>query len=417
MRLNAMSQSANPTQELAELIKSVRGNDDVTAFWNAVGGLGILLPQVDVAHVLQLLEDSDENIQSATVHGLGVVEDGVKDVQLIPALLRIATAGRCERTRETALRQLGNYSTPEIFELLKQLERVANGPRPIRHLIAEQLRAYDSEEAVDLLIKLLDDPDVYVQEPAIDSLAVLNRPRLAKLWERIAPDWSGTRWEGVARSAIESLQAMPPDDASANALVTKMVSRAEALLASSEPDARAEGLRRLMYLRPETLGDTLLACLDDSSSDVRAAAALGLGNIHDLRAPELLKRLVKSDTSWRVRSNAILALGKFHCAETLQFFLDEVWHSEDTTPDVRCALALVLPEYDSEEVVDALLDLLKDNARGARNEAADSLLILNRPRLRTTWQGIVGESSAAGSTAREALEALDASLRMKGDGS
>jgi HEAT repeat protein len=415
-----MNLDLNRAREAAEIVDSVRRGLSSADYWNAVGRLGALLPQLNADYIVRLLQDDDERIQGATVHGLGVREDGVKSSELVRPLLSIAARHADDDVRESALRELGKYREPEIFALLKQLEREGEGergPRPIRHLVAEQLGGYDSEEAVDLLIKLLDDPDAYVQTLAIKSLAGVNRPRLAKLWLRLAQDWGDTGTEEVARSAVESLHAMPAEDGAADTLVAEMVSRAEEMLTSSASTDRAEGLRRLMYLRPETLGDRLLACLNDSSSTVRAAAALGLGIVHDSRAPEHLKRLVQSDVCDRVRGNAIYGLNKFHAPETLRFFLDDVWRSDDKSPEVRCALALSLPEYDSEEVVDALLNLLQDANWAVHNAAADSLLILNRPRLRPTWDALASESSAAAETAREALEALNASHQGRREGS
>jgi hypothetical protein len=155
-----------------------------------------------------LLEDANSNVRLAAVDAL----DEVNDPRAVPILLHAAAADSSHDVREASLHELRKYRSDEILRLLLSEANRHHSSRRPRQIIAEQLKEYNAEEAVDALLELARDEDVYVQERAIESLFRLNRARLGNFWTSIERRWKGTYWGNLASDALLVLGNSNPMD-------------------------------------------------------------------------------------------------------------------------------------------------------------------------------------------------------------
>jgi HEAT repeat protein len=153
----------NPNSEIREL---------------ALDKIGTLKPNNSLEIILPFLSDSDPGVRSTAACNLGEIQD----ICAIPHLINIVKNDNDEEVRADALSALGEYQSPEILNcLIDEVNRDKRSRRP-RQEVARQLKHYNTEEAVDALIELLQDEDDYVKIPAVDSLLELNRPSLRQIW-------------------------------------------------------------------------------------------------------------------------------------------------------------------------------------------------------------------------------------------
>ncbi|WP_437798150.1 HEAT repeat domain-containing protein [Sorangium sp. So ce693] len=155
-----------------------------------------------------LLECPDPGTRLAAVDAL----EDVIDERAIPILLEMAATDTSQDVREAALQELNKYRSEDIFRLLVSEAFRPHPSRRPRQIIAEQLKNYNSETSINTLLKLTQDPDVYVQERAIESLFKLNRPRLLEFWASVEHSWEGTYWGELARTALHRLPSSSTDE-------------------------------------------------------------------------------------------------------------------------------------------------------------------------------------------------------------
>ncbi|MUG92353.1 hypothetical protein F7734_07750 [Scytonema sp. UIC 10036] len=151
----------------------------------------------------------------------------------------------------------------------------------------------------------------------------------------------------------------------------------------------------------------LVSFLSDVNPEIRSTAACNLGEIHDIRSVPHLIDLVRYDTAESVRSEALSALENYRSPEILDCLINEVYR-EKKSRRPRQVVAQQLQKYNEEKSVDALTALLlQDEDVYVRIFAADSLLILNRPRLSGVWkQALDDESTYVIEIANQALSQI-----------
>ncbi len=103
-------------------------------------------------------------------------------------LINLVREDSQEQVRADALAALAEYRDSEIMNcLIDEVYREKRSRRP-RQEVARQLKYYNTEEAINALIVLLEDDDVYVRIPAVDSLLELNRQTLREVWVKVLED-------------------------------------------------------------------------------------------------------------------------------------------------------------------------------------------------------------------------------------
>lgn len=155
-------------------------------------------------------------------------------------------------------------------------------------------------------------------------------------------------------------------------------------LKNSNSEIRELALDKIGTLKPSNSLEIILPFLSDSEPGVRSTAACNLGEIQDNYAIPHLINLVKHDNNEEVRADALSALGEYQSSEILDCLIDEV-NREKRSRRPRQEVARQLKHYNTESAVDALVTLLQDEDDYVKIPAVDSLLELNRPRLRQVW--------------------------------
>lgn len=178
-------------------------------------------------------------------------------------------------------------------------------------------------------------------------------------------------------------------------------------LKSPSSEQRELALDQIGTFNPTHAFEIIQPFLSDSDPEVRGTAACNLGDIADHRAIEPLLAVVRNDHDEKVRSEALSALENYFDPAVLRCLIDEV-HREKKSRRPRQIVARQLSKYNCEDSVDALIMLLRDEDVYVRIFTVDSLLELNRPRLRHIWEkAIQDESDYVSEIATIAISQLD----------
>lgn len=163
-------------------------------------------------------------------------------------------------------------------------------------------------------------------------------------------------------------------------------------LNNSNPHARIQALDTIGTMKPTNATEIITPYLLDDNDKVRVAAVWNLGDIKDVNAVPHIIKTAKEDSSEEVRGIAIAALENYHSHDILLCLVDEV-HREKLSRRPRQEVAKQLREYNEDLAVDALSILLEDEDVFVRDEAAESLLKLNRSRLVDVWKKALKDPS------------------------
>lgn len=185
-------------------------------------------------------------------------------------------------------------------------------------------------------------------------------------------------------------------------------------LQNSNPDIRELALDKIGTLKPDNALEIILPFLSDPDPEVRGTAACNLGDIVNSHSVPHLIELARIDSVEQVRSEALSALENYRDPEILKCLIDEVYQ-EKKSRRPRQIVAQQLQHYNNEQSIDALIILLlQGDDVYVRIFAADSLLVLNRPRLREVWkQALSDESSYIIEIANKALQDLQNSQKLR----
>lgn len=218
-------------------------------------------------------------MQSATVEllfALGASNRGVRE----KALVRLAAAPDPD-------------AAPELRRFAEGAGAVGDERALAYRALAAALTPAHTEEA-NFLLRQRSDPDPFVRAAVIDGLARLPDPRLSALFELGARDKDETVRTAAHRAlAARRAAGLGPaaDPAGGRAAATPgadpAVARWLTQLASSDPAARAAGLRGLVARGAGAVGD-LLPELGHPNKAARIGVAQALGMIGDRRALDSL---------------------------------------------------------------------------------------------------------------------------------
>ncbi|WP_238360872.1 HEAT repeat domain-containing protein [Iningainema tapete] len=187
------------SEELSAIVQELK-NSDPEVRENALDKIGTIKPSNALDIILPFLSDVDPEVRGTAASNLGEIRDS----RAVPYLINVARVDSQEKVRADALLALAEYRSSEILDcLVDEVYREKRSRRP-RQEVARQLRYYNTESSVNALIVLLQDEDVYVRIPAVDSLKELNRPRLREVWEKAMDDESYYVTE-IAREALANL--------------------------------------------------------------------------------------------------------------------------------------------------------------------------------------------------------------------
>jgi len=186
-------------QEIETILQDLN-NSDPDVRESALDRIGIAKPDNALELIVPFLADPDAEVRETAACNLGIISDP----RAIPSLIEAVNNDSSEKVRAEAIASLSTYRSPEILAtLIAEVQREKRSRRP-RQEVAKQLRNYNTDEAVDALIALLQDDDAFVRDYAAESLFQLNRPQLRQIWERALQDRS-THVQEIAMKALSRL--------------------------------------------------------------------------------------------------------------------------------------------------------------------------------------------------------------------
>ena len=328
---------------------------------SALDQIGTLNPENALEIIVPFLSDPDPEVRSTAACNLGEINNQKAIGHLIQTVRQDAN----EWVRYHALESLSEYHSPEILACLLDEMYKGSDSRKIRLAVAQQLGQYDTEEALDALVALLEVDDDYVLTTTAGSLLKLNRPRVRPVWEDL-------------------------------------------LLTAFHPYLCQTAAQALAELQKADPFDVVCPFLTSQDSTIRQGAVFALGCLDDDRAICVLIRQARQDPVPDVQEMGIFALSNYHSHEIGTYLTEAISH-QTLSARARESIAEQLSNYDCEESVNSLLSLLEDENQVVRATAIYSLYEVNRARLLPIWESLL-EQYPNGSYKRELIEKALAEL-------
>lgn len=311
----------NTIETAIEKLKSSDLNEqelalDIIGSQKPPNALGLILPY---------LHNENSELRSAAAFNLG--EIGNPDA--VPHLLNVSENDNDDDVRFYSLDALANYHDPAILKYLIHLVRSKQESRRIKQTVATQLATYDTKDAIDSLVTLLDDNDPHVVIPVVDALFKFNRDQLKDIWMEIITDYF-------------------------HPYICKIAVKALANLENTEEF------------------ELMQAYANDPDPKIRKGSAFVLGFLDDARVIPLLLQIARNDPILEIRDMAILSMSEYRDNRIKDFMIEAI-SRETLSLQAKESIAEQLRYYNSPESKSALNLLAEDDEPTIRATAIDSL--------------------------------------------
>lgn len=363
------------------LTKVLRDNDEVVRC-GAITALG----RIWELQQLVRLGDEREVVRGHAAATLGQLGD-MRAVQPLVAALRDSTGAVCA-SAATALGQLGDVQTvtPLISVLLTRDEPTA------RRSAAEALGKMDDRRAVEPLIVALKDQERDVRRSVATALGQLRDERA------IGPLIEICRDRYVQGSSVKALAQI------GRPAVQPLI----VALKNGERDVRASAAIALGQIGGIQAFEALLVSLRDDDLVVCASVAVALGQVGNAQAVPALAITLREDRGRMARAGAAMSLGRLGGAQAIKALtstlqdkdedeavwrmaigaLGRIWNLphvvrlSDKDAKVRRSAAIALGQLGDERGIEPLLTTLRDQDETVRRRATSALgRIWNLPQL------------------------------------
>ncbi len=344
-------------------------------------------PQAEAA-IKAVLEDGS-NLRARVAVAEAISRVGLGKDSFIEPLLSMLTGQQAE-ARAPAARALATYKGSQIARRLVQIALDRQQDRQVRLASLIALQSILEKDAVDGLVRLLDDPDPALQAAAEEALAGLtnvrgmNREEWKKWWAR---NKTKNREEWLASLTENLAQAKKELEAENERLRAKLAATARWLHAITPPaqqdpmllamlkdpvaEIRLVALdlvdRRVSENGPVSpdLRSQIRALLEDPETPVRKAAAEAIAHLGDKQALEPPLARLEVEPASVVVQNLIHALGQLRESQAVPAVVSRIASADEA---VATSAAMALSRIASAQDLDA----------ERLDEAARSLLTVYR---------------------------------------
>ncbi len=311
----------------------------------------------DTEFCIKALDDENPDVRKIAARAL--VHSG--DLRAVDSLIRLLEDNNSE-VRITAVKILGQIGAENTVDpLIKQL--TVDKDLALRLCIIETLSSLKDRQAVEALIKSLDDKIPEIKIAAARSLGVQGDERSEEaLIMRLNKNPSEFQKQVIL--ALGKIGGKKTVDV----LIRK--------LEDKNPEIRrytAESLGRLGDIQAE---GPLLKCLEDKIPAVRNAAAYSLGILKAEKAVDTLLEMLNEEDS-ELRITAVYALGSIGNRRSVEALLEVL---EDTNPWVRRYAVEALGKIGDKKAIAPLVKNLNDSDPEVRWATAEALRILDQQR-------------------------------------
>ncbi len=281
--------------------------------------LGLLGDRSALGKIIALFSDPDESVQLSAVQAVQRIPD-LRAVRPIIAILHRTQNAALKLQSVNALATCGSQKAVAILSAL-----LPNADTELKKAIAKALCENGSSEAVETLVTLLD-----VDDLSIVAMALI----------------------GLKKSPVPST-------------IPNLIS----LSAHSNIRVRRHAVEALVETGTDAAFDILEQRLvNDSSPEVRTAAAKGLGRVSGQRSIQLLERALRDESA--VRCAAVVSLVKIGDESVIPALLASL---KDTVPEVRYHAVAGLGKLKADKAVRVIRGMLEDDSDLVRMGAEKAL--------------------------------------------
>ena len=343
---------------------------------------------LSVHELLQRAYDLDTKDKAAVFK---IIEDVVKP-EMVPDLVA-RMGGKDPLIKIHLIGLLGRFDRPEINNALEM--QLRDGNQMVRSAALSALAKRPGNVNVAAVAKLLRDPDIDVQNKAVDMMVQINHPDTVKHLTAALKDES----EFSRRAAVEVLNEIGTPET---------VKELFSVLKDDDWWVRSRAGDALAEIGGPKVVDAVVGLINDQDEDTRRTAIEILDSMNDERA---VSHLIKAteDTDWWVRERAVDALSKIGSKEAVARFEAMLGDDPKTDPVVVRALAkLGEPRH-----VTMILPLLKRPERDLQLEAIKAMAHLADEKNAEMIRGVLDKIRDVNDTvmvnvADKALKELDA---------
>jgi HEAT repeat protein len=338
LRIQAMSAVVSIGSEgISELLEIIEERSPLT-IGDSIIALGRIGDQRAVPSLLMTLNHADVGLRPKIVETLGLLGDRSALSRIVDLL-----ADPDEKVQLNAIRAVQRIpDLRAVKPIIRILHRTQNTELRLQAVIA--LATSGSQKAVAILSALLPGADVALQRAIAEALGHINSPEASEVLVELlhAGDLS------IVSKALAGMRKFPA--------LTALPVLVE-LAGHPNVDIRRHTLEVLAEIKEGVSYEILeQRLLSDSSVEVRAAAARGLGRIGDRKAIPCLERALQEESA--VRSAAVLALGVLGDDSVVPALLASL---KDPIPEVRYQALSGLGKLKATSAVRSIRGMLEDS--------------------------------------------------------
>jgi HEAT repeat protein/tRNA A-37 threonylcarbamoyl transferase component Bud32 len=261
--------------------------------------------------------------------------------------------GKDPVARLNIINVLARFNLPKVQqEVQKQLK---DTNKFIRSAALTALSRMDGQFDMPLLVGMLRDPEIEVQNKAVDVVVKANHPETIKYLVDVLKDEN----EYARRAAVEVLNVVG---------TSKSVKYLLEVIADSDWWVRTRAADALGKIGGPKVVDAVLALIKDENQDIRRAAIEILNQTKDERAVAQLIDATR-DPDWWVSERAVDALAEIGSSKALPRFIDMLQGEAKSLPTVIRAIGKI----GDQRSLEALFPLLARPENEVKVEAIAAL--------------------------------------------
>ena len=249
---------------------------------------------------------------------------------------------------------LARFNLPKVQQAVQK--QLKDNSKFIRSAALSALSRMDGTFDIAALCGMLRDPEIEVQNKAVDVIVHVNHPDTIKYLVDVLKDEN----EYARRAAVEVLNAVG---------TSKSVKYLLEVIADSDWWVRTRAADALGKIGGPRVVDAVLALIKDDNQDIRRAAIEILNQTKDERAVAQLLEATR-DPDWWVSERAVDALAEIGSSKSLPRFIEMLGSREaKSLPTVIRAIGKI----GSEKCIDYLMPMLQRPENEIKSEAIAAL--------------------------------------------
>jgi len=220
---------------------------------------------------------------------------------------------------------LGRFNLPRVQQAVQK--QLKDNSKFIRSAALTALAKMDGQFDMPLIVGMLRDPEIEVQNKAVDVVVRVNHPETVKYLVDVLKDEN----EYARRAAVEVLNVVG---------TSKSVKYLLEVIADSDWWVRTRAADALGKIGGPRVVDAVLTLIKDENQDIRRAAIEILNQTKDERAVAQLIEATR-DKDWWVSERAVDALAEIGSTKALPRFIDMLQGEPKSLPTVIRAIGKI----------------------------------------------------------------------------